>query len=399
MRPSSLQLLTAASPRDRPGRPRHTSQPSRLETETGPHRTRMETETGPRHTRVETGVAKMNSVEVLDQASLSVTMATNRRAVLRMANGCTAGVPTVVTNRLMVGGGITNPAGPKEEEEEACSSSAGVASQSTVALNFLWSPDDRQPLLHREVPPAGALLSAPNTNNNNSNHQSCRCSSEGGPGLRPALDPDPAYVPASQARPVHSQQGTCTKTPQSSNQHLEHTEVTSEGLNLTAASSDPALSRSAAPVPDSDRDLPLSSAPALVQDPQTLAQRFADAADGHWCRDTDRSRYVSLGLRSAPDGDHRLPRPCSLDLSSSSALDGIDQSDSGLSVAGEKIRRRVKTPYTVKKWRPASWAPPSDQHPDLQLLTSAFPTMVQSRSSTAALVQRDTSKPDGITSF
>ncbi|XP_034004371.1 LOW QUALITY PROTEIN: bone morphogenetic protein receptor type-2-like [Trematomus bernacchii] len=43
-------------------------------------------------------------------------------------------------------------------------------------------------------------------------------------------------------------------------------------------------------------------------------------------------------------------RPWSLDLSSSGLL-----SDSSL-----KIKRRVKTPYTLKKWRPASWGAPSE---------------------------------------
>ncbi|KAL3051453.1 hypothetical protein OYC64_001658 [Pagothenia borchgrevinki] len=43
-------------------------------------------------------------------------------------------------------------------------------------------------------------------------------------------------------------------------------------------------------------------------------------------------------------------RPWSLDLSSSGLL-----SDSSL-----KIKRRVKTPYTLKKWRPASWGVPSE---------------------------------------
>ncbi|CAK6982637.1 LOW QUALITY PROTEIN: bone morphogenetic protein receptor type-2-like [Scomber scombrus] len=51
-------------------------------------------------------------------------------------------------------------------------------------------------------------------------------------------------------------------------------------------------------------------------------------------------------------------RPCSLDLSSS-CIPSVDVSltdNSSLSTSGEKIKRRVKTPYTLKKWRPASWA-------------------------------------------
>ncbi|XP_028291847.1 bone morphogenetic protein receptor type-2-like [Gouania willdenowi] len=46
----------------------------------------------------------------------------------------------------------------------------------------------------------------------------------------------------------------------------------------------------------------------------------------------------------------RAERPRSLDLSSPGlAL------DVPLSASAEKIKRRVKTPYTLKKWRPASW--------------------------------------------
>uniref|UniRef100_A0AAY4BCP0 receptor protein serine/threonine kinase n=1 Tax=Denticeps clupeoides TaxID=299321 RepID=A0AAY4BCP0_9TELE len=47
----------------------------------------------------------------------------------------------------------------------------------------------------------------------------------------------------------------------------------------------------------------------------------------------------------------RAERPNSLDLSSSSSQDEND----GKSGSGEKIKRRVKTPYSLKSWRPSTW--------------------------------------------
>lgn len=39
-----------------------------------------------------------------------------------------------------------------------------------------------------------------------------------------------------------------------------------------------------------------------------------------------------------------------------SSSDDLTLTDDGsLSATGEKIKQRVKTPYTLKKWRPASW--------------------------------------------
>ncbi|KAK2840485.1 hypothetical protein Q5P01_014225 [Channa striata] len=67
-------------------------------------------------------------------------------------------------------------------------------------------------------------------------------------------------------------------------------------------------------------------------------------------------------------------RPSSLDLSSSCiSSDDFSLADNGsLSTSGEKIKRRVKTPYTLKKWRPASWVVSTDTtlHPDFDLNTS-----------------------------
>ncbi|XP_038839653.1 bone morphogenetic protein receptor type-2-like, partial [Salvelinus namaycush] len=60
----------------------------------------------------------------------------------------------------------------------------------------------------------------------------------------------------------------------------------------------------------------------------------------------------------------RPERPCSLDLSASfsshnsSSGDGSSLDDQGGS--GEKIKRRVKTPYSLKRWRPTTWVVSTD---------------------------------------
>lgn len=91
-----------------------------------------------------------------------------------------------------------------------------------------------------------------------------------------------------------------------------------------------------------------------------------------------------------------------------------------LSSSGEKIKRRVKTPYTLKKWRPASWVVSAEAALDLDLeLDHVGQTLVssgapvsgssglpsKSKSSMAvflvgiAATATTTSEPDGVTSF
>uniref|UniRef100_A0A3Q2NU41 receptor protein serine/threonine kinase n=1 Tax=Fundulus heteroclitus TaxID=8078 RepID=A0A3Q2NU41_FUNHE len=113
--------------------------------------------------------------------------------------------------------------------------------------------------------------------------------------------------------------------------------------------------------------------------------------------------------------NRRPERPCSLDLSSSCISSG------GLSATGEKIKRRVKTPYTLKKWRPASWVVSTDRDLDLEFeFTSSqvqessglhraegagVPRINQSKSSMAVFLvgggttATTTSEPDGLTRF
>lgn len=107
--------------------------------------------------------------------------------------------------------------------------------------------------------------------------------------------------------------------------------------------------------------------------------------------------------------------------------DDVPLTENGsLSSSGEKIKRRVKTPYTLKKWRPASWVVSTDTAFDLdlefnhsestsgQILVSSgahirggvgIPKINQSKSSMAVFLVEGgatattTAEPDGITSF
>ncbi|XP_067458811.1 bone morphogenetic protein receptor type-2-like [Thunnus thynnus] len=124
----------------------------------------------------------------------------------------------------------------------------------------------------------------------------------------------------------------------------------------------------------------------------------------------------------------RSERPCSLDLSLSciSSVDVSVTDNGSLSTSGEKIKRRVKTPYTLKKWRPASWVVSTDTalDPDFEFGTSSsnshqthissslhragsigIPKINQSKSSMAVFLVGSgatatmTSESDGMTCF
>ena len=100
----------------------------------------------------------------------------------------------------------------------------------------------------------------------------------------------------------------------------------------------------------------------------------------------------------------------------------LSADDDNRSSSGEKIKRRVKTPYTLKKWRPASWVVSTDTalDPDFEFLTDginsshthissglnrarrvSIPKFSQSKSSMAVFWVGcgATSEPDGLSSF
>lgn len=110
-----------------------------------------------------------------------------------------------------------------------------------------------------------------------------------------------------------------------------------------------------------------------------------------------------------------------------SSSDDLTLTDDGsLSATGEKIKQRVKTPYTLKKWRPASWIVYTDTalDPDFEFSASSCnsqqthsadgrhnagrmsnPKINQSKSSMAVFLvgggatATTTSEPDGINCF
>uniref|UniRef100_A0A4W6BQJ7 receptor protein serine/threonine kinase n=1 Tax=Lates calcarifer TaxID=8187 RepID=A0A4W6BQJ7_LATCA len=228
------------------------------------------------HRQVETGVAKMNTVTVAAAAEphlvTTVTNNTSTRGSGTTANpsitvvtrGYNAGVPTLVTN--------------------------GMIGEDTH-LNLLnFSPDEHEPLLRREQPPAES-------------------------------EPPPHLHHQSRAGNILSGRGS------NSNNNNNRMAVGSE---------------------------------VKIQDQveQTKARR--------------------------PE------RPCSLDLSSSCISDDISQTDNGsLSASGEKIKRRVKTPYTLKKWRPTHFSS------GLHRSKSSMAVFLVGSGATATT----TSEPDGMTCF
>lgn len=146
---------------------------------------------------METGVAKMNTVTVAtavephmvttvtNNTSTRGSVATGNRdhPIMMVANGYSAGVPTLVTNG-MIGGGRTNLAGPQLEEEDKME--GGMTGGEDNHMNLLnSSPDEHEPLLRREQPPAeseplphvhhqsraGNILSGRGSNSNNNNNR------------------------------------------------------------------------------------------------------------------------------------------------------------------------------------------------------------------------------------
>uniref|UniRef100_UPI0037E747C4 bone morphogenetic protein receptor type-2-like n=1 Tax=Semicossyphus pulcher TaxID=241346 RepID=UPI0037E747C4 len=503
------------------------------------------------HRQVETGVAKMNTVTVATvvepQVVTTVTNNTSTRAnvatgtrIVVATNGFNAGVPTLMTNG-MIGGGRTNPAGPQVEEEDK--TEGGVIVGEDNRMNLLnSSPDEHEPLLRREQPPAesdplphlhhhpsraGNILSGRGSNSNNNNNRIALGSELKSQGVKG--EPERMICPeVNQGRGINSpkpeqhQQSTnapvlnlenkfllCgpaglatngkaltaqapptgqdrlltpgpTKNPESPLAHSSAStlrtgcrdlhsgsapslEKSSEALvpevpgaiasqapdqsNTSSTSSSKALFQ-ALKGPPSDPEAPALETPALnpsispleveasknptletqalePQDPETAALAEAEARQKP---SLGQQTSVLLRPQIGTAKAKRPERPSSLDLSSSCiSPDDVSLADDGsLSASGEKIKRRVKTPYTLKKWRPASWVVPTDTalDPDFDFNTSGsssitthfssgplraggfgIPKINQSKSSMAVFLvgggatATTTSEPDGMTCF
>ncbi|XP_077304734.1 bone morphogenetic protein receptor type-2 isoform X2 [Lithobates pipiens] len=83
----------------------------------------------------------------------------------------------------------------------------------------------------------------------------------------------------------------------------------------------------------------------------------------------------------------RAQRPNSLDLSTSSIMDNCSTQCDTLSDSragsGEKIKKRVKTPYSLKRWRPSTWAIPTERQDCEVNNNGGDDTFSHSKSSTA----------------
>ncbi|XP_034430178.1 bone morphogenetic protein receptor type-2-like [Hippoglossus hippoglossus] len=405
-RPTSLHLL-----------------PKTMETLSASSRRKLE-KLKSNHRQVETGVAKMNTVPVAAAAEPHlVTTVTNNtstrgsvatgnlvQSITVAANSYSVGVPTLVTNS-MITGGQTNPAGPQLEDEDRVEQ--GTIRREDSHLNLLnFSPDEDEPLLRREQPPAKsqdlphqsrASGRGSNSNNNNNNRmvlgaevkiQDSEVKAERMKGseviqVRDVISPKPEQI---NGTPVTQAQDPAPKFPTFSNVL---------GLETLTNAEDPASDPEA---PES-QDLE-TTAPNEASDPEPAALQ------------------VSAVDQVEQTRTRRPERPCSLDLSSSfPSSDDVSLTDNR-SASGEKIKRRVKTPYTLKKWRPASWVVSTDTalDPDFEFNTDginsshtrissglnrarrvSIPKLSQSKSSMAVFWvgcgATATSEPDGMSSF
>nr|KAF6336208.1 bone morphogenetic protein receptor type 2 [Myotis myotis] len=87
-----------------------------------------------------------------------------------------------------------------------------------------------------------------------------------------------------------------------------------------------------------------------------------------------------------PSKPRRAQRPNSLDLSATNILDGSglqlgESTQDGKSGSGEKIKKRVKTPYSLKRWRPSTWVISTEQL-DCEVNNNGSDRAAHSKSST-----------------
>ncbi|XP_034741676.1 bone morphogenetic protein receptor type-2-like [Etheostoma cragini] len=264
------------------------------------------------HREVETGVAKMNMMVLAMAAEphqvTAVTINTSTRggggaAVSRVhsknavASSYSAGAPTLMTN-VLIGGGQTNPAGPQLEDEDK------MVAGEDQGMNLLnASPDENEPLLSREQPPAE---SQPGSNANNNNNRTAWASnkvhgSDPDPCVRRELCAGPTPIPGSSRSPE-----TC--------------------LIQTQTEEAPVIVPNALGSPVSDPNPPVSESqhpkPTVLPEPAVALRRPAFDPQ-------------SPGLLPP---QNRRRRPCSLDLSASC-------------ISSESVDSRRASPPFIRKPR------------------------------------------------
>ncbi|XP_073329711.1 bone morphogenetic protein receptor type-2-like [Pagrus major] len=229
------------------------------------------------------------------------------------------------------------------------------------------------------------------------------------PGCR---DPDHGSAPSSATSASKAQEPE-TKNSKSCSKTLDAPTRDPEIQALKPA--DPVVNRKASP---------LQSPASESQESEATACSGASAPEPAALRGpvSDPQTAALLRRQMGSARTKRPERPCSLDLSSSCmSSDDVSLTENGsLSASGEKIKRRVKTPYTLKKWRPASWVVSTDTALDAdfefnnsgsssqtQFFSGAqrVPKINQSKSSMAVFLvgggatATTTSEPDGLTCF
>ncbi|XP_058470078.1 bone morphogenetic protein receptor type-2-like [Solea solea] len=177
--------------------------------------------------------------------------------------------------------------------------------------------------------------------------------------------------------------------------------------------SDPEASVPEASVPeasDPEASVPEASDPEAsvpeASDPEASVPEASSQRDPHpedpapQPEGSETSISEEAAVQVEPRRTRRPERPCSLDLSSCC----LPSDGDSLSSSGEKIKRRVKTPHTLKKWRPASWVVSTETtlDPDFEFDVN-LPNIVQSKSSMAVFLvgggAKATSDPDVMTCF
>ncbi|XP_023806506.1 bone morphogenetic protein receptor type-2 isoform X3 [Oryzias latipes] len=141
-----------------------------------------------------------------------------------------------------------------------------------------------------------------------------------------------------------------------------------------------------------DAQTPSSLKPPVLEDPSTYREASPLTPETAISASLDKGSNLQHEDLPIPTGQPKAPdsmqfqvqhtkarrRPCSLELSSSCSSSGYVSmsSDGSLSATGEKIKQRVKTPYTLKKWCTTSWVVSADTSPssDIECNTRASGT-------------------------
>ncbi|XP_047227042.1 bone morphogenetic protein receptor type-2-like [Girardinichthys multiradiatus] len=411
------------------------------------------------HRQVETGVAKMNTVIPSAEPHL-VTTVTNMRTAngneaLCASSSHSSGVPILVTNKTR-GIGKTNPAGPQEEEVDEVRRRGGDG-DSQLNLNLNFSPDEHEPLLRREQlpaesdPPPPRLHHGPpsraggrGSNSNNNNNRLALGSEVHLPAEVSVPEPEsrnrepPAAVSVMEPKILISGLETLLVHPAGRGEGSDTETCQKEVKTLTGGflgglkEQNSASSATLSKVHQNPTMAEIVATGVPLLDISTLEAKALDSASaegptsepaGLQNRSSEPQTAGVLQSQLRQTKTRRPQRPCSLDLSSSCiSSDEVSVMDPGsLSATGEKIKRRVKTPYTLKKWRPASWVVSTDKDLDLEFEFSSgqvqessglhraggggAPRINQSKSSMAVFLvgggstATTTSEPDGMTRF